>query len=164
MVKRVLALSPLLAFAIGCGSGPKLVPVTGVVTLNGKPLGGAVIQFLPDPATGEVYTAEDLTGPEGNYKAQTKGRSGVVPGKYRVVVTKDMTPPPPAAISEQFKDDPFMANLSARGPEVGKTAKKDTGVSKLEGEFSREIPPEGGQFDFDVKATSKAAAKGAAAP
>ncbi len=39
MAKTVLILTPLLAFAIGCGSGSKLVPVSGVVTLNGKPLG-----------------------------------------------------------------------------------------------------------------------------
>jgi len=162
MVKRVLALTPLLAFAIGCGSGPKLVPVTGVVTLNGKPLGEAVIQFLPDPATEDTYPADDITGPEGNYKAQTNGRSGVVPGKYRVVVTKVITPPP-AAVSEQFKDDPFMAELSSRPPDVGKTAKK-AADNKVQGEFSREIPPEGGEFDFDVKATSKAAAKEASAP
>jgi len=163
MVKRVLALSPLLAFAIGCGSGPKLVPVSGVVTLNGKPLGEAVIQFLPDPATADSLPADDVTGPEGNYKAQSKGRSGVVPGKYRVVITKVNTPIPPA-VSEQFKDDPFMAELSSRPPDVGKAAKKAADGTKIEEAFSREIPPEGGVFDFDVKATSKAAAKSAAAP
>jgi len=112
MVKRVLVLSPLLAFAIGCGSGPKLVPVSGVVTFNGKPLGEAVIQFLPDPPTDHAHPADDVTDPEGNYQAETKGRYGAVPGKYRVVITKDTTPIP-AAVSEQFKDDPFMAGLSS---------------------------------------------------
>jgi hypothetical protein len=163
MVKRVLVLSLLLAFAIGCGSGPKLVPVSGVVTLNGKPLGEAVIQFLPDPPTEDAHPADDVTDPEGNYQAETKGRSGVVPGKYRVVITKDNTPIP-AAVSEQFKDDPFMAGLSSRPPDGGRTSKKKADDTKIEGVFNQEIPPEGGEFNFDVKLTSKAAAKEAAAP
>jgi hypothetical protein len=130
------------------------------VTLNGKPLAEAVIQFLPESPGEDVLSGEDVTGPEGNYKARTNGRSGVVPGKYRVVVTK-VTVPPPAAISEQFKDDPFMAELSANPPDTGRS--KKASERKVEGEFTAEVPPEGGQFDFDVKATAKAAAKEAAA-
>jgi len=57
-----------------------------------------------------------------------------------------------------------MAELSSRPPDVGRTAKKATDDRKIEGEFSREVPPEGGQLDFDVKATSKAAEKAVAAP
>jgi hypothetical protein len=57
-----------------------------------------------------------------------------------------------------------MAELSSRPPDVGRTAKKKDDDTKIEGVFNREIPPEGGEFDFDVKVTSKAAAKEAAAP
>jgi len=131
---------------VGCGeSGPKLVPVSGTVTLNGKPLEGASIAFQPTSQDG--IPAGDVTGPDGNYKAITKGRSGVMPGKYKVVVTKSLIDP--AKIRPEFKDDPSMAQLSL-GPMEGKTEvqrKKE----QLEGTFEREIPPEGGVQDFDVK-------------
>ena len=37
----------LCAFALGCGGGPEFVPVSGVVTLNGKPYGKAAVSFQP---------------------------------------------------------------------------------------------------------------------
>jgi hypothetical protein len=155
---RVAVATALLALTAGCGSGPKLVPVSGTVTLNNKPLEGAIVQFLPDPSDPAGQPAEDQTGPEGNYKAMTKGRSGVVPGKYRVVISKA----PQAAAgttSDQFKDDPFMAQLSSRPEGPAKPgAAKDAREAKIEREFSRDVPPEGGTLDFDVKASAKAQA------
>jgi predicted small lipoprotein YifL len=45
---RVLAAGALLAALVGCSSGgPKYVPVSGVVTLDGKPYGKAVVTFQP---------------------------------------------------------------------------------------------------------------------
>jgi hypothetical protein len=154
MMRKELAAAALAVFVVGCGeSGPSLVPVSGVVTLNGKPLEGAVVSFLPDSSNQQGQPGEDLTGPSGNYKAMTRGRSGLVPGKYRVVVSKSLVDP--SKIPDAFKDDPFMAQLSADGP-AGKAAKKkDSSKDKIEGKFSRDVPPEGGQLDFDVKAKAE---------
>jgi hypothetical protein len=141
----------MTALAIGCSdSGPKLVRVTGVVTHNGKPLEGAVISFHPDPSNKEGKAGEDVTGPDGDYMARTDGRSGLVPGKYHVQVTKLTVDA--SKTSEAFKEDPFMAQLSSSGPEVGKEAGKNkSSKDKLEGAFDCEIPPEGGPQNFDVK-------------
>ena len=162
MIMRSIAVSTLLGivgFAAGCGgSGPSLVTVTGNVTLNSKPLEGAVVQFVPDPSNTAGILAEDQSGPTGAFKLMTKHRAGVVPGKYKVKVSKIILPPD-AVIPEAFKDDPYMANLSLEGPETGKATKKKQ--DKIDGEFDVEIPPEGGVFDFDVKATAAAAAKNA---
>src|SRR5207248_798293 len=103
-------------------SGPKLVPVSGVVTLDGKPLEGATVSFLPIPSNEMGQLGEDITSPSGDYTAMTKGRSGLVPGKYRVVVTKFLIDP--AKIHVAFKDDPFMAQLVASGPDLAKAKKK----------------------------------------
>ncbi len=150
-MRRVATAAAVAGFLVGCGeSGPKLVPVTGTVTLNGKPLEGAVVSFQPDASMPGAMPAEDVTGPDGNYKALTKGRSGVVPGKYKVVVSKsliDMT-----KVRPEFKDDPFMAQLSL-GPNEGKTTAQRN-KEKIEGTFDREVPPEGGVQDFDVKRKS----------
>lgn len=152
MRRMIFALSALSLAAAGCGeSGPALVPVSGLVTLNGKPLEGAVITFLPDASTPETQPAEDLTGPEGNYRARTRSRFGVVPGKYHVVITKSTLDA--AKLPEAFKDDPYMAELTAeRAP--GKNG--NAAPTKIEDEFDCEVPPEGGEFDFDVKARASA--------
>ena len=104
-----------------------------------------------DPPHKDGLPGEDITGPQGNYKINSKGRSGLVPGKYHVVISKDMVEP--SKVNEQFKEDPFMASLSA-GPEVGRDAAKlaaERAKARIETAFDREVPPEGGQQDFDVK-------------
>jgi len=154
---RGMTVAAMAAFAIGCGeSGPALVPVSGVVTLNGKPFEGAVITFHPDPSNKQGLPGEDMTGPSGNYKAMTKGRSGLVPGKYKVVVTKSLIDP--KKIPESFKDDPFMGQLSVQGPDVGLGKGKPDPSGEIEYRFDREIPPEGGPQDFDAKVKTSVAA------
>jgi hypothetical protein len=44
---RLLAAGVLLAAVVGCSGGPKLAPVSGVVTLDGKPYAKAVVSFQP---------------------------------------------------------------------------------------------------------------------
>jgi hypothetical protein len=146
-----------LGFAAGCGdSSPKLVAVSGTVTVNGKPLEGATISFSPDSTNKEGQGADDVTGPIGNYKAMTRGRSGVVPGKYKVMVSKTPTTSQ-ASVPEAFKDDPYMANMKVEAHKPINAAKdKD---AKIEGVFDREVPPEGGTIDFDVKASPEAVSK-----
>jgi hypothetical protein len=146
-MRRVATAAAVAGLLVGCGeSGPALVPVHGTVTLNGKPLEGALVSFQPDASMEDAIPAEDVTGPNGNYKALTKGRSGVMPGKYKVVVSKSLIEM--AKVRPEFKDDPFMAQLSL-GPNEGKSAAQRD-KEKIEGTFEREIT-EGGVQDFDVK-------------
>ena len=58
----------LIVMAAGCGTTvpnqPKLVPVSGAVTLNGKPLAGATVEFVPTGSTHGTgaYGCTDKTG------------------------------------------------------------------------------------------------------
>jgi hypothetical protein len=143
MTRSALAAIVLAVSMIGCGDGgPKLVPVGGVVTLSGKPLEGAFVRFDPLPVNKEGLPGEDTTGPEGNYKAMTKGRSGLVPGKYHVVVIK--------LLKAASKDDPFMDQLTAEVPDVGKNAKQKNAAEQIEAQFDREVHSTGGTLDFDI--------------
>ncbi len=68
------------------GCGRRAVPVQGVVTLDGEPLAGATVVFMPDgggrPANG--YTAAD-----GMFQLTTfQPNDGALPGTYRVLVQK----------------------------------------------------------------------------
>jgi hypothetical protein len=156
------AFAALAALAGGCGdSGPALVPVTGTVTLNGKPFEGATVSWIPDPSNKNALPGEDVTGPSGNYKAISMGRSGLVPGKYKVVISK-MPAAPTGPTADMAREDPFMAKLgaesAAEASRKAPTKKKEAAAEKIEQTFEREIPPSGGPQDFDVKAKADAAA------
>ena len=146
-----------LAGLVGCGSGEsryKLVPVTGTVTLNGKPVADAVVSFAPQEGNERTTPGVDSTGPSGNYKLMFKGRSGVAPGKYKVTIT----PPDPDAtadLPEIFKGDPAMAGFAedARQQVASKAKKKVAGTKN---EFEAEVPEEGAIMDFDVKSKAPA--------
>src|SRR5262249_24214399 len=109
MISRFLCYFVLVAVALcaplGCSSGPKLVKVQGVVTLDGQPLPGATVSFVP---VGEGPTANGLTDKEGNFQLGTYSTSdGAAPGQYKVIVTKEYgqaTTINPSAGPESMKD------------------------------------------------------------
>lgn len=85
----------------GCGSGrPKTVPVTGVVTLDGKPVEGANVTFYPDTGqsagTAQPKKTDQVTRPatgttdkEGKFTLKTfEPGDGALPGKYKVTIIK----------------------------------------------------------------------------
>lgn len=77
----------LLTLTVGCGPDrPGTIPVSGRVTLEGKPVAGAAVTFAPAdgrrPATG-------LTDAEGRFTLATfADGDGALPGEHRVTVTK----------------------------------------------------------------------------
>ncbi|MDR3633257.1 MAG: carboxypeptidase-like regulatory domain-containing protein [Isosphaeraceae bacterium] len=146
-----------LAFLGGCGDGgPSLVPVSGTATVNGKPLEGASILFVPEPNNKLGLVGLATSGPSGSYTAVTNNQPGLVPGNYKVKVRK--VPPGSAPVAAEFKDDPHMAMLVTQGPEELDERKKkpSPGPGWIEGEVDREIPSKGGVIDIDVKmATQK---------
>jgi hypothetical protein len=143
---RVLAVPVAAVTFLGCGSGgPSLVPVSGTVTYNGKPLGGADIVFVPLDQKQPQTPGGDVTGPEGNYKAMYQGRAGLAPGKYKVYVSKK--PEVPSNVPADLQDDPYMASLSGAA-----VAEVDPGKSAIEKTaVEREVPTQGGTVDVDIK-------------
>jgi hypothetical protein len=86
-------LGPLLALVqTGCG-GP--AEVKGHVTLDGKPVSGATVLFVPEPGS-SARPASGLTDGEGNFRLTTyRPNDGAVPGTYKIVVTKSEGVPSP---------------------------------------------------------------------
>jgi len=147
-LKTIAALA--LAGLAGCGSeddAVTLVPVSGTVTLNGKPMAEATITFMPDASNKATTPGADATGPEGNYKLMYKNRSGVAPGKYKVVITP--AAPKPAEVSGAFVNDPYMAKLAVDSARSNGGAKKE--ALNVKGEFEAEVSAKGDVLDFDVK-------------
>jgi len=76
-----------LTLVLGCGpSGPVVVPVTGVVTLDGTPVEGASVMFMP-VAVGQL-PAVGITDKDGKFELETDGKKGAVEGDYAAVVSK----------------------------------------------------------------------------
>lgn len=71
----------------GCGtSGPKLIPVSGTVTYNGKPVEGAVVSFQ---CQGAPKMATGTTDAQGRFQLATnKPGDGTIAGKHKVTVRK----------------------------------------------------------------------------
>jgi hypothetical protein len=92
-----LALVPVL---IGCG-GPRPVKVSGTVTLNGEPIEGAMVQFVPAKEGGRPATA--VTAADGGFSLTTiENHDGALPGDYKVVITyKPPVESGPAESTEQ---------------------------------------------------------------
>lgn len=83
-----LFVSALVA-AIGCGpSGPELGQVSGTISLDGQPLEGAYVTYLPMFPDGIELNAHRKTDANGFYEIQFSGeRNGVMLGKHQVMVS-----------------------------------------------------------------------------
>jgi len=81
---------------LSTGCGPRLVPVSGRVTLAGKPIGRGHIWFVPDMEKGAQhsnYTPCALDS-DGRYALKTEDKVGILPGPYKVVIFATLTEPP----------------------------------------------------------------------
>jgi hypothetical protein len=78
------------AMLTGCGSddGPKLVPVSGQVTLDGKPVPGVGVSFRPDTSKGNksVHEPGGAADAEGKYELVAAAKNGAEVGWYKVVI------------------------------------------------------------------------------
>jgi hypothetical protein len=83
------------ALAGGCNrgpAGPKLVPVHGTITLDGKPLSGAAIRFVPIGNT-QGSGASGCADKDGKYEVfDRRGDKGAPVGEYNVSIVKPVGP------------------------------------------------------------------------
>ena len=87
-----LSLASIFVVFTGCqkAQGLKgLVKVKGTVTLDGSPLSGASVTFVPLSVSDELRGASGTSDDSGNFEMTTLNKAdGVMPGEYRVTVVK----------------------------------------------------------------------------
>jgi len=77
---KLVALA-ILAIA-GCNPGPQLVPVSGQVTIEGKPVPAGFIRVLPEGGRAAEGTIEN-----GRFALKTKDKEGVMTGEHPVEIS-----------------------------------------------------------------------------
>src|SRR5438552_15438329 len=89
----VIPLCLVLLVSIGCGKRYQTVPVSGRVTLDGKPIAQAAVSFSPKGTEDgkSLPGAVGGTDERGNYKLQTidgkDALEGAIPGEHLVIVS-----------------------------------------------------------------------------
>lgn len=142
---RVLFVSTVVLVSVtGCGKPAPpflkdLVPVTGVVTLDGKPLDNATVTFMASEGVSRFSAA--TTDADGRYELKTEGSyTGALPGKYSVTVSKlvlpDGTLPPPDVA-------PMDVGAKEMVPD------RYSGVTEVT--LGADVPTGGGTFDFALE-------------
>ena len=103
---RSMILSTCLLCMFGCGpkgSIPGLVPASGTLTLDGTPVEGATISFLPVSQTADAVTVGTVSEAGGVFKlGYRQYGEGTLPGEYQVTVQK-ITILNPISIEEATK-------------------------------------------------------------
>lgn len=83
----------VLTSVVGCG--PSLVPVEGIITLDGKPLAGATIgmELVGGAKNFRLFSGE--TDAQGHYviKPFERNSPGALVGEYRVMIRSVKAPP-----------------------------------------------------------------------
>jgi hypothetical protein len=139
--------------AFGCSDDrPPLAEVRGTVTLDGKPLPGKSIVFVPEPATPGAG-AGAKTRSDGSYHLLalranvTRDTYGVVPGDYRVIINEPIIPIDiPADAPTTKGEEPVAAIGPPPPPRRGLIPHRYTTAELTDLRVT--VPPEGGTFDF----------------
>ena len=96
---------PLICISslVGCGSDggeppEKTYPVSGTITLNGKPIVGADVTFINDESDRSAF---GRTNDQGEYQLTTfSSNDGAVEGKHAVTIVKFEAPPKQSKVAD----------------------------------------------------------------
>ncbi|QDS91842.1 hypothetical protein FF011L_05780 [Roseimaritima multifibrata] len=125
----------LLCSLVGCGDSHGLLPVTGSITVKGKPAAGAVIMFHSENP--EQSTATGVADASGTFSLVSDMNPGIAPGKYIVTVRWPDD-------SKKPTQTEIMMGTAEPGPDLlkGKYASKAaTSLSAVIDETTTTLPP-----------------------
>jgi hypothetical protein len=121
----------LVLTATGCSGKYTPVPVSGVVTLDDKPIEGATVFFYAIGDVKEGRPAQGATDKNGEFQLSTLGnQDGALRGEYKVVIHKYVPTQPnlkipdfPKTVEGRAERDDFMyRNFMAKGIQPFKNA------------------------------------------
>mgnify|MGYP000291886389 CR=1 FL=1 len=107
----ILLFAGILVALTGCGKrGPKLVDVSGTVTLDGQPLGNVIVTFVP--VEGGV-SSSGVTDEAGHFRLSCSLGRGALVGQHRVYVQSQAAGPEDVIIPDEdapdYRPDPYAS-------------------------------------------------------
>ena len=150
-----LFLCPVLLSSAGCGNR-NLSKVEGVVTLDGAPLPGATVSFMP---VGEGRPASGMTDSAGYFQLTTfRTDDGALAGDYRVIVVLDDTVRPPYTTDEE-KKAARIGTMTPQGKKklAEKKSKRPSQVPEIYSDIKRtplkEVVPTNGKIELALRSS-----------
>ena len=146
-VLKAIAFGLTVFCLAGCGKGvvppdPSVV-VTGVVTMDGKPLSKATVRFVPKEGAKQGFGGSGVTDSAGKYELRSlvgeEAAVGTPPGKYTIIITKMVKPDGSVA---DMMEPPMMSAAKESIP----LRYSDTASSIL----NENVSSSGGTFDFSL--------------
>lgn len=149
IANSMLLLGVLSLGLVGCGEVGEQAPagmvaLSGTVTMDDKPLEGAMVSFIPLDASAVSHSFSGRTNAEGKYQLQGPANSlGALPGKYKVTISRILLPS-----GQPIPED------SEHGP-MGMGGAMETIPSEYsmwnQTSLAHEVPAAGGTADFKLK-------------
>jgi hypothetical protein len=134
----------LLALLSGCGKKrPAIVPVEGVIRLDGRPLKKVAVRFIPKSDYGPEHIAVGVTDESGRYTLTCKGQPGACAGENHVIVTEAELPPLPLDERGHPKVAAYFESLGGR-PLPRKYA------NLIDNPLTADVQAGRTQYDFDL--------------
>lgn len=153
MSSKLTALSLVVGvlFLAGCGHKAKVVPVSGLVTLDGMPLANAEVQFQPMATDGNSnpgYGSFGKTDAQGRFTltiaSQETQAPGAVAGMHKVTIASGGT--------EKVAYDPQIGSPDGGGPKNRPQVEKLPANYNSQSSLTFEVPVEGtDKANFDLK-------------
>lgn len=137
MRHSLLAFTVVLAL-IAAGCGNKKPVVSGVVTLDGKPLDNGTVQFFPMKGDGQTSAA--LLGKDGRYRMEAS------PTKMKVVIRA-------SKVVGQRKEYPDMPDSPTLDILAEVLPARYSDMNKME--LTADIAPGDNKVDFELQSDSK---------
>ncbi|WP_164102459.1 carboxypeptidase-like regulatory domain-containing protein [Candidatus Laterigemmans baculatus] len=131
----------LLSGCRDADTGPETVPVSGTITVDGKPIAGAKVTFLH-----ETFAAFGETDASGKYQLAP----GAVPGENKIVLSK-WEGGPPGGEDAGFDDEQLRMMAEAGGPDAPKQIFPREVTNAMTTNLTFSVPEEGSEAaDFDL--------------
>jgi hypothetical protein len=148
--------------AVGCGGQAKTAKVEGTLTVDGRPLPGATVIFMPVAKGGR--SASGRTDEDGNFKLTTFSTDdGALPGEYKVVVrvsegSKETVGSDPSKLADKDKAD-FFKKMSPKGREQDAAKKTRSPIPEVYGDSDKtplkQIVPPAGKVSLDLSSKAR---------
>jgi hypothetical protein len=145
-LRAVSAVAVAFLAMTGCGGKLGVVPVSGTVSVNGKPAENIAVSFTPIPGQSTPgSTSSGITDAEGRFELSTVGEhraAGAVPGKHHVTLNPKITGLDQLSYEEGSKK---VARANAAFP-----------PNTRDGSLTFEVPANGtNHADFQFTSTNK---------